>query len=85
MMNYDAMVSRLNSLGYRKSTGVSHTDDGMTIIDFQKGRKGMQMFSAYLNQDGSVQYLEKTKLQWNEVQGRYVPRVERIYGLSQLV
>lgn len=85
MMNLNSVIERLNRLGYRKSTGRSFTDEGLPIIDFRKGNKGMTMYSAYLNEYDSVEYVEKTRLRWNEAQRKYVPVTEKIHRLEQII
>lgn len=83
-MNLESVIERLNALGYRKSTGKCYTDEGLEIIDFQKKRKGLEMYSAFLDETGSVRYLEYTKLKWHEESKNYRPEVTKIYSLSQL-
>ena len=84
MMNLNSATERLNSLGYHKSTAAPFVDGNMTIIDFQKGRKGLGMVSLYVNQYGSVEYAEKTAIKWDSRQKRNVPDVSRVYNLDQL-
>lgn len=81
-MNLNSVTERLNSLGFRKST-VTKSYTGYTILDFYKSNKCMDMYSAYVNDDGAVEYVEFTKIKWNDKEKRNMPVVTKLYSLSQ--
>lgn len=83
MMNLESVTERINRLGYRKSTGISYTDEGLRIIDYHKKGKGIDMYTAYVNAYGSVEYVEKTKFKWDN-SGRRYPVVSKYHKLTEI-
>ena len=81
-MNLQSVTDRLNALGFRKST-VTKSYTGYDIIDFSKANKCMDMYSVYVNSDGLVEYVEFTKIKWNDKEKRNMPNVTKLYSLSQ--
>lgn len=82
-MSLSSVTERLNALGFRKST-VTKSYTGYDIIDFYKNNKCLDMYSVFVNGDGLVEYVEMTKIKWNEKEKRNIPETTKLYSMGQL-
>ena len=88
MMNFEQVDSKISNNGYRRHTGVrTITDDetGLTqkIYDYEHRRK-LDMFSVYVNEYGSVDSIEFTRVNFNRETGKYSQAVTTIKNLNEL-
>lgn len=83
-MNLKNVCDILSEKGFRKATSNRYSDDGLQIIDYNPRGKRMDMFTVYVNEYGSVEYVEYTKCKWNETTRRYTPVVTKINSLADL-
>jgi hypothetical protein len=88
MMNFEQVDEKISKNGYRRHTGVrSITDDetGLTqkIYDYEHRRK-LDMFSVYVNEYGSVDSIEFTRVNFNRETGKYSQAVTTIKSLNEL-
>ena len=88
MMNFEQVDSKISTNGYRRHTGVrTITDDetGLTqkIYDYEH-RKKLDMFSVYVNEYGSVDSIEFTRVSFNRETGKYSQVVTAIKNLNEL-
>ena len=88
MMNFEQVSEKISANGYRRRTGTSemyNEEDGSTlkIYDFEH-RKRQDTFSVYVNEYGSVEYIEFTKVDFNRETGKYSQEVRRIENLQSL-
>ena len=88
MMNFEQVDEKISKNGYRRHTGVrSITDDetGLTqkIYDYEHRRK-LDMFSVYVNEYGSVDSIEFTRVNFNRETGKYSQAVTTIKNLNEL-
>jgi hypothetical protein len=88
MMNFEQVDEKISKNGYRRHTGVrSITDDetGLTqkIYDYEHRRK-LDMFSVYVNEYGSVDSIEFTRVSFNRETGKYSQAVTVISNLNEL-
>jgi hypothetical protein len=88
MMNFEQVDEKISKNGYRRHTGVrSITDDetGLTqkIYDYEHRRK-LDMFSVYVNEYGSVDSIEFTRVNFSRETGKYSQAVTTIKNLNEL-
>ena len=88
MMNFEQVDTKISNNGYRRHTGVrTITDDetGLTqkIYDYEHRRK-LDMFSVYVNEYGSVETVEFTRVNFNRETGKYSQAVTTIKNLNEL-
>ena len=88
MMNFEQVDEKISKNGYRRHTGVrSITDDetGLTqkIYDYEHRRK-LDMFSVYVNEYGSVDSIEFTRVNFSRETGKYSQAVTTIKSLNEL-
>ena len=87
MMNFEQVDEKISKNGYRRHTGVrSITDEetGITqkIYDYEHRRK-LDMFSVYVNEYGSVDSIEFTRVNFNRETGKYSQAVTTIKSLNE--
>lgn len=88
MMNFEQVDEKISKNGYRRHTGVrSITDEetGITqkIYDYEHRRK-LDMFSVYVNEYGSVDSIEFTRVNFNRETGKYSQAVTTLKNLNEL-
>ena len=88
MMNFEQVDEKISKNGYRRHTGVrTITDDetGLTqkIYDYEHRRK-LDMFSVYVNEYGSVDSIEFTRVNFSRETGKYSQAVTTIKNLNEL-
>ena len=83
MMNFNSILNKLSAKGFRQR-GKSADDSGLTIIDYEHPKRN-DMYALFVDEFGSVVYIEQTKIKWSDVKGRYVPVVEKIKNLSDFI
>lgn len=88
MMNFEQVNEKISSNGYRRHTGVRTMYDDETgaetkIYDYEHKRK-LDMFSVYVNEYGSVDSIEFTRVGFNRETGKYSQVVTTIKNLSEL-
>lgn len=87
-MNFEQVDEKISKNGYRRHTGVrTITDDetGLTqkIYDYEHRRK-LDMFSVYVNEYGSVDSIEFTRVNFSRETGKYSQAVTTIKNLNEL-
>ena len=88
MMNFEQVDKKISKNGYRRHTGVRTITDeetGITqkIYDYEH-RKKLDMFSVYVNEYGSVDSIEFTRVSFNRETGNYSQVVTVISNLNEL-
>ena len=88
MMNFEQVDEKISKNGYRRHTGVrTITDDetGLTqkIYDYEHRRK-LDMFSVYVNEYGSVDSIEFTRVNFSRETGKYSQAVTTIKNMNEL-
>lgn len=88
MMNFEQVDEKISKNGYRRHTGVRTIMDdetGLTqkIYDYEHRRK-LDMFSVYVNEYGSVDSIEFTRVNFNRETGKYSQAVTTIKNLNEL-
>ena len=88
MMNFEQVDEKISKNGYRRHTGVRTITDeetGITqkIYDYEHRRK-LDMFSVYVNEYGSVDSIEFTRVNFNRETGKYSQAVTTIKNLNEL-
>ena len=88
MMNFEQVDEKISKNGYRRHTGVRTITDeetGITqkIYDYEHRRK-LDMFSVYVNEYGSVESIEFTRVNFNRETGKYSQAVTTIKSLNEL-
>lgn len=88
MMNFEQVDEKISKNGYRRHTGVRTITDeetGITqkIYDYEHRRK-LDMFSVYVNEYGSVDSIEFTRVSFNRETGKYTQAVTTIKSLNEL-
>ena len=88
MMNFEQVDEKISKNGYRRHTGVRTITDeetGITqkIYDYEHRRK-LDMFSVYVNEYGSVDSIEFTRVNFNRETGKYSQAVTTIKSLNEL-
>lgn len=88
MMNFEQVDEKISKNGYRRHTGVRAITDeetGITqkIYDYEHRRK-LDMFSVYVNEYGSVDSIEFTRVNFNRETGKYSQAVTVISNLNDL-
>ena len=88
MMNFEQVSEKISANGYRRRTSASemyNEEDGSTlkIYDFEH-RKRQDIFSVYVNEYGSVEYIEFTKVDFNRETREYSQQVIRIDNIKEL-
>ena len=81
MMNFEQVVSKLSTRGYRKSGAL--IKDGFNIYDYSHNKR-LGMFSVYVNNLGSVEYVEQSKIAWDNKERRNVIKTTKITGIKEL-
>jgi hypothetical protein len=87
-MNFEQVDEKISKNGYRRHTGVrSITDDetGLTqkIYDYEHRRK-LDMFSVYVNEYGSVDSIEFTRVNFNRETKKHSQAVTTIKNMNEL-
>ena len=87
-MNFEQVNEKISSNGYRRHTGVRLAYDEVTgaetkIYDYEHKRK-LDMFSVYVNEYGSVDSIEFTRVNFNRETGKYSQAVTTIKSLNEL-
>lgn len=88
MMNFEQVDGKITKNGYRRHTGVRIITDGETgltqkVYDYEH-RKKLDMFSVYVNEYGSVEMVEFTKISFNREAGRYSQTITTISNIGEL-
>ena len=88
MMNFEQVDGKISKNGYRRHTGVRTITDNETglmqkIYDYEHRRK-LDMFSVYVNEYGSVDSIEFTRVNFNRETGKYSQAVTTIKNLNEL-
>jgi hypothetical protein len=88
MMNFEQVDEKISKNGYRRHTGVrtiTDEDTGLTqkIYDYEH-RKKLDMFSVYVNEYGSVDSIEFTRVNFSRETGKYSQVVTTINSLNEL-
>lgn len=84
-MNLQNVCDLLSQKGFRKGVSARPTDEGLKVIDYNPRGKRTDMFSVYVNSLGSVEYVEYTKLKWDNQTRRYVPVVTKYNCMADLI
>ena len=79
MMNFSSVLNKLSVKGYRQR-GKSY-DNGLTIIDYEHPKKN-EMYALFVDEFGSVKYIEQTIIKWDSNIGRYAPVITTIKNLA---
>lgn len=87
-MNFEQVSEKISASGYRRRTAPSvienESGDGIIkIYDFEH-RKKQDMFSVYLNEFDSVEYIEFTRVNFNRETREYSQQVIRIDNIKEL-
>ena len=83
MMNFDSILKRLSAKGYRQRAK-SADDSGLTIIDYEHNKRN-DMYALFVDEFGSVVYIEQTKIKWSDTLKRYAPEVTKIKSLGDFI
>ena len=86
-MNLEQITEKISNNGYRRSTAPRklYDEEGnyQQVYDFEHRRK-MDIFSVYVNEFGSVEYIEFTKVGYNRETGKYSQQIFRIDDIKTL-
>lgn len=79
-MNFEQLNDKISSKGYRRTTTARafYDENGneLKVYDYEH-RKKLDMFSVYLNEYGSVEYAEFTKVDFDQVTRKFSQQVKR--------
>lgn len=88
MMNFNQVSDKISEKGYRRSTAARkmYDEDGnlQQVYDFEH-RKRLDMFSIYLDEFGSVLYVEFTKVNFDQQTKKFSQQVSRIDNMKELM
>lgn len=80
MLNFEQLNDKISSKGYRRTTTArtfyDENGNGLKVYDYEH-RKKLDMFSVYLNEYGSVEYAEFTKVDFNQETRKFSQQVKR--------
>jgi hypothetical protein len=87
-MNFEQVDSKISKNGYRRHAGTrtefdEETGTTMKVYDYEHKRK-LDMFSVYVNEYGSVDSIEFTRVNFNRETGKYSQAVTTIKNLNEL-
>ena len=88
MMNFEQVDTKIANNGYRRHAGtrtnyVEETDTIQKVYDYEH-RKKLDMFSVYVNEYGSVDCVEFTKVNFNPETRKYSQEVTTIENIAEL-
>jgi len=88
MMNFEQVDSKISKNGYRRHAGTrtefdEETGTTMKVYDYEHKRK-LDMFSVYVNEYGSVESVEFTRVDFNRETKKYSQNVQTITNLNDL-
>ncbi len=88
MMNFEQVDTKISNNGYRRHAGMrtnynEETDTTQKVYDYEH-RKKLDMFSVYVNEYGSVDYVEFTKVSFNPETRKYSQNVTTIENFAEL-
>lgn len=88
MMNFEQVDSKISKNGYRRHTRVrtefnEETETTVKVYDYEHKRR-LDMFSVYVNEYGSVESIEFTKVDFDRETKKYSQNVLIITNLNDL-
>lgn len=87
-MNFEQVDSKISKNGYRRHAGTrtefdEETGTTMKVYDYEHKRK-LDMFSVYVNEYGSVESVEFTRVNFDREAKKYSQKVQTITNLNDL-
>ena len=87
MMNFNQINDKISANGYRRKAAARkfYDDDYnmLKVYDYEH-RKKLDMFSVYINEYESVEFVEFTKVDFDQRTGKFSQKVSRIDNLTSL-